>query len=183
LRYHPPPPRRLLSRLFLEGAPSPCCLRFITSQFMTLSAIESRRHHGGTMSTSSPAERRQWNAWLELPRLASSGWEASEASRVAGSQTPRPRRWVLGGPRCCPPILRDLSLDVLRQLPFHGIHAPIMRNLPGPAPTIQFNTGLAFSARPLAKQARTVLLLGRPNWHNYRLHVPISGPPSTVGWP
>jgi hypothetical protein len=49
--------------------------------------------------------------------------EASEASRVTGSQTTRARRWVLRGPRCRPPILRDLSLNVLRQLPFHGIHA------------------------------------------------------------
>ena len=68
----------------------------------------------------------------------------------------------------------------------------------GPHPTIH-NTilGLFVSARPLAKQIRTNLLLVRPSWHSHRPYVPISGPwilipglrvlilglPSTVGWP
>jgi hypothetical protein len=44
--------------------------------------------------------------------------------------------------------------------------------------SIQSNTGLIISARPLAKKARADSLLARPGWYNHRPHVPISGPPS-----
>ena len=124
-----------------------CCLVYSPSGFMLHDVVcQSQRHHGGTMSTSSLAERRQLNAWRKLPRLASSGRRHQRQAGTLGHcevgnashtpHTPRPRRWILRAPRCRPPILRDPSLDVLRQLPFHGIHAPIARNLLGPAQTI-----------------------------------------------
>lgn len=68
------------------------------------------------------------DAIMRTPLLSLVEKTAVKASRVTGSlsQASPAGGYVPKDPSRRPPILRDSSLDVLRQLPWHGFHAPII---------------------------------------------------------
>lgn len=82
----------------------------------------------------------------------------------------------------------SFELSVSRIPPF--LNSPVLESSPlrilpflnSPLHAVPLNTGSSKSARPLAKEKRSISLPARPSWHKHGPPVQIPGPVSTVEW-